>query len=51
MEMDWNLKKLTNFSKFVLCILENWLNIYYSLLLLGEIISYFLPGALRAISF
>ena len=40
-------------AHFLLCILQKWLKIYYTLirlLLLGEIISYFSLGALRAIS-
>ena len=50
MEMDCNLKKLANFSKSLPSILEKFLKIDYSLLSLGEIISYFPPSAVRAIS-
>ena len=49
MEMDCNLKKLANFFKFFLCIVKKTLKPDYSLFFLGEIATFFLPGALRAI--
>ena len=51
MEMDCNLKKVGNFLLCILCILEKSLKTDHSLFLLGEITSYFPPGALRAISY
>ena len=48
--MDCNLKKLTNFFKFFLCILEKSLKTDCSLFFQGEKPKYFLPGVLRAIS-
>ena len=45
MELDCNLKKLTNFIRFLLCVLEKLLKSDYSLFLLGENISYFPSGA------
>ena len=47
--MDCNLKTLANFFKFLLSILEKLLKTDYSLFFLGEVISYSLPGAVRAI--
>ena len=49
--MDCNLKKLANFSKFFLCILEKSLNTDYSIFFLRENPYYFLPGVVSAISY
>ena len=50
MEMDYSLKKLANFFKFLLSILETLLKTDYSLFYLGEVISYFPTSAVTAIS-
>ena len=50
MEVDCNLKKLANFFKFVLCILEKSLKTDYTLFFLREKTKYFLPGVVRTIS-
>ena len=47
MEMNCNLKKLVTFFKLLLSILEKLLKTDCSLVLLGEIIWYFHPGAVR----
>ena len=50
MEIDCNLKKLANCFKFLLSILEKLLKTDCSLFFLGEVVPYFLPNAVRAIS-
>ena len=46
MKVDCNLKKLANFSKFFLCILEKSMKADYS----SFFLNYFLPSVVRAIS-
>ena len=46
MEVDCNLKKLANFFKILLCILEKSITFDYNLLLCGEFTHCFPPGAL-----
>ena len=46
--MDCNLKKLANFFKFLLSILEKLLKTDESLVFLGEVISYARPGAVKS---
>ena len=50
MEMDCNLKKLANFFKLILWVLKKLLKTDDSFFFLGEIISYFPSGAVRAMS-
>ena len=50
MEMDCNLKKLANFFKFLLNVLEKWLKTDCILFFHGEIIIYFPSSALRVLS-
>ena len=50
MEMDCKLKKLANFFKIFLCILEKSLKIDNCLFFLGVKPYYFLPGVVTAIS-
>ena len=50
MEVDCNLKKLANFFKFFLCILEKSLKTDFGLFFLGEKPLYFLPSVARTIS-
>ena len=49
MKVDCNLKKLANFFKLFLCILEKPQKTDHSLFFLGEKLYYFLPDVVREI--